>query len=301
MPQARDIKRRIASVKNTQQITRAMKMVATAKLRRVQERMEAMRPYTNALRRLLGYVAVDLVGDEHPFFAPRVPKRTLYIAIAGDRGLCGGFNSNLLRFAIRESSQRPQMESVFFAIGKRAIGGLKKTGRTLLHAYADVFDKLSYLLAEEICDRVLELFSSSDPTKRVDEVHIVFNSFHSVLVQRPTVKTILPIPFATLVAERKAEIAALPPGAPRRPIYEIEPDAETMLGKLILYRLAIEVQLAMLESYTAELAARMTAMDNATNNAEEMIERLTMDYNRARQAGITAELLDIIGGANALA
>jgi F-type H+-transporting ATPase subunit gamma len=297
--QSREIKRRIRSVKNTQQITRAMKMVAAAKLRRAQTSMMAMRPYADRLAETLRHVAVDLVGDEHPFFRPREPRRTLTVVVAGDRGLCGGFNSQILRKAAEHLDGMPDREHVLFAIGKRAVQGLRKRTEPIRQSYIDVFGELSYVLAGDVCDRAVHLYMAKKDATRIDEAYIVYNEFVNRISQKPRVKKLLPLDFAEIrgavpAPEKDAETGA-------RPVFEIEPDPESALRRLVSRRLATEVFRALLESYAAELAARMTAMDNATNNAEDMIDRLTMEYNRARQAGITSELLDIVGGANALA
>lgn len=298
MAQVRDIKRRIKSVENTKQITRAMKMVAAAKLRRAQDRMLSMRPYAERVNRALRYLAVDLVGDEHPLFASREVKRAATVVIAGDRGLCGGFNTNVVRAANRHFAAHPACEHVLFAIGKRAISALRKGERKILKSYFEVFENLSFILAGEICEQLVGLYMTSDPEKRIDEAYVVYNEFVSAMTQKQVVKRILPVDFKELAAERRQELET---AEGSRPIYEIEPDVETVVARLVRHRMATQVYHATLESYAAELSARMTAMDNATTNAEDMIERLTLDFNRARQSGITAELLDIVGGANALA
>lgn len=295
----RDIKRRIRSTENTKQITRAMKMVASAKLRRAQASMLAMRPYAGRLSSLLQHIALDLIGDEHPLFRGRWVKRQLTIVIAGDRGLCGGFNSNILRFAKSHLADHPDREHVLIAIGKRAIGVLRKEPHKILKSYYEVFEDLSYTLAADICDQLVQLYQSSDESQRIDEAWVLHNEFVSTISQQPVAKKILPIDFKELAAERAAALEQSDDDTPR-PIYEIEPSVESALERLISRRIATVVYQATLESYAAELAARMTAMDNATNNAEDMIERLTLEFNRARQATITSELMDIVGGANAL-
>jgi F-type H+-transporting ATPase subunit gamma len=299
MPQAREIKHRIKSVENTKQITRAMKMVAAAKLRRAQERMEAMRPYAEKLNAILRYVAIDLIGDEHPLFASRAPKKVLTIVVAGDRGLCGGFNSNIIRAYRKHTASLPDREHSFIAIGKRAIGAVRKDGRKLRKSYYDVFDKLSYVLSGEICDLLVSSYLGSGE-ERVDEVYLLYNEFVNMMSQKLVVKKLLPFDHAKLVEERKAEIAGENGKKVVRPVYEIEPDVESVLERLVSHRLSTEVYRAVAESYAAELSARMSAMDSATQNAEEMIGNLTLIYNRARQASITSELLDIVNGANAL-
>jgi len=190
------------------------------------------------------------------------------------------------------------VEHSYMAIGKRAIAGLRKSPHPTVKSYFDVFGELSYVLAGEICDQLVGLYQSSDPAQRIDEAYIVYNEFASVIQQNPIVKKLLPVDYKTLVEERREELKA--ECDKPRPIYEIEPNVEAVMDRLVSRRLATEVYRATLESYAAELAARMTAMDNATNNAEDMIGSLTLTYNRARQAGITGDLLDIVGGANAL-
>ncbi|MDR1521051.1 MAG: ATP synthase F1 subunit gamma, partial [Planctomycetota bacterium] len=330
--QTQDIKRRIRSVKSTQQITRAMKFVAAAKLRRAQERMLAMRPYANVIDTLLIHVAEDLAGDEHPLFSPRpVIRRTAYVLIAGDRGLCGGFNANLFRAVNEYCRARGGVEHVFFAVGKRAAVYLGKAGYRTLTAYHDVFEKLSFVLAGEVCDRLVAMFSA-DGERRIDEAYVIYNEFASMLTQRPVIRRILPIDAREFgrrrlaglsaaddsgavleelaldeepddifdigdveeeLATRQAEIEAKAKAMPLRPIYNLLPDPASALEKLMARRMATEIHRAMLESYAAELSARMTAMDNAAANAEEMVAGLTLDLNRARQTGITMELLDI--------
>lgn len=300
MAQLREIKRRIRSVTNTQQITRAMKLVAAAKLNRAQERMKAMRPYAEKMNETLRFIALDLVGDEHPLFQKRAKvKSATHIVIAGDRGLCGGFNSNLLRAVTSHLADHAAETHSFIAIGKRASQGLRKSPHPTETSYHDVFESLSYLLSQDICSHLVAQYLSKGDDRR-DGAYLVYNEFHSVISQKPVVKRLLPLDYQELIEERKAELATQAEDAPPRSIYEIEPDVETTMRNLIARRLATQVHSAILESYAAELAARMTAMDSATNNAGDMIDRLSLEYNRARQAGITGELLDIIGGANAI-
>ena len=339
--QTQDIKRRIRSVKSTQQITRAMKFVAAAKLRRAQDQMLAMRPYADAIDGLVKHVAEDLVGDEHPLFKPHAEvKRICYVLIAGDRGLAGGFNTNLFRAVDDYLGTKPGVEPAFFAIGKRTISHLRKTGVRVIRTYHDVFEKLSYIMAGDICEKLVAMMSS-EGDDRIDEAYVVYNEFASMLTQRPVIRKLLPITVGDLLRRQRkeeeegpqerdlgpvleeivldeapddifdiedaeeelmaqqGEIEAGVKKAPVRPVYELLPDSRTALDKLMSRRMATEIYRGMLESHAAELAARMTAMDNATSNAEEMVSNLTLDLNRARQSGITMELLDIIGGSNA--
>ncbi len=351
--QTQGIKRRIRSVKSTQQITRAMKFVAAAKLRRAQDAMLAMRPYADAVDGLVKHLAEDLVGDEHPLFrTPRRVKRVAYVLIAGDRGLAGGFNANLFRAVGEYIAANAPVEPVFFSIGKRARAFLRKTGHTVLRSYHDVFETASYGLAGEICETLVALRSGAGKDERIDEAYVVYNEFASMLTQRPVIRKLLPVPVGEILEKeekkraedgepagavpagrgsrkdtdatleeieladspdaifdladaedalmaRRGEMEAAKAKAAARPVYELLPDTRSALDRLMSRRMATEVYRGVLESYAAELSARMAAMDNATNNAEEMLSVLTLDLNRARQTGITMELLDIIGGADA--
>lgn len=342
--QTQDIKRRIRSVKSTQQITRAMKFVAAAKLRKAQEDMLRMRPYADAIDGLIRHVAEDLVGDEHPLFKPHAEiKRVAYVLIAGDRGLAGGFNNNLFRAVSEYVRAKKGVEPVFFAIGKRTIGYLRKTEFRIIRSYFDVYEKLSYIMAGDICESLVNMMSASGDDK-IDEAYVIYNEFATMLTQRPVIRKLLPIRVGDMLQKHQdaepivhaehptdagtaleeidfeeapdavfdvgdveeelmahqGELEAEAKKAPVRPVYELLPDTRTALDKLMSRRMATEVYRGLLESYAAELAARMTAMDNATSNAETMVDGLTLELNRARQSSITMELLDIIGGANAL-
>jgi F-type H+-transporting ATPase subunit gamma len=301
MAQTREIRRRINSVRNTQQITRAMKMVAAARLRKAQERMLAMRPYADRLGEILARVEYDLFGDEHPLFHGRAGVKTAAtVVVAGDKGLCGAFNTNILRRAREHFDGLDGVEHRVYSIGKRATTALRKQGRTIVHDYQDVFETLSYVLANSICEELVEDFLAGT----IDEAYVVYNEFVSVMSQTPQVRRILPIDFGAVreARKRREEAEAGDPAVERerREQFEFEPDPEVVMGRLVGRMIATEVYRATLESYAAELGARMTAMDAATTNADDMIERLTMEYNRARQAGITGELLDIVGGAEGL-
>jgi len=299
MPQTREIRRRIQSVRNTQQITRAMKMVAAAKLRRAQTRMLAMRPYAGSLVGVLERASYDLFGDEHPLFAPRQERRAAHVVFAGDKGLCGGFNTNILRRTLVHLRESPATDHQVVTVGKRAAAGLRRAGVEPVRSERDVYDRLDYALISDICDTLAAGFLGGD----LDAAYVVYNRFESVMVHRATVEKLLPIDFATVAAARRERLAKWREehaGRPPRPLYEFEPGPEAVIGRLVSRVIATRVYRAALESYAAVLGARMSAMDAATNNAEEMLDRLTMDFNRARQAGITTELLDIVGGAAGL-
>ncbi|MHC4887175.1 MAG: ATP synthase F1 subunit gamma [Planctomycetota bacterium] len=304
MGNAREIKRRIKSVEDTKQITRAMKMVAAAKLRRAQNRMMAMRPYADHLIQMIGDVSMDLFGDEHPLFSVRPEKAAANIVIAGDKGLCGGFNTTIIRHAMQHFDSLPEVEHKLYSIGKRATSAFTKQKREILHSYSDVFDSLSYILAEEICGELVSKFMAGE----IDSAYVVYNRFVSVVSQEPIVEQILPVDFSAIVTARKereeAHHSALEEHereqTPKRLVYDFEPDPHIVMESLMARMIATRVYRATLESYAAELGARMSAMDSATSNAEDMIDKLTMEYNRARQTGITSELLDIVGGAESL-
>jgi len=302
--QTRDIKRRIRSVKSTQQITRAMKFVAAAKLRRAQDAMIKMRPYAKHLNAILRHMVDDILGDEHPLFRKvENPKRIATIIIAGDRGLCGGFNANILRALTAHVKSFPDAEHSFFCIGKRAVSGVRKFARNrIIRSYTDCFDKLSYMLSTELCDVALERMDPRHEAS-LDAVYLVYNEFVSAMAQRPTTRLLLPFDLSLIREERAKELQKEEEGKENEkgmyPLYTIEPDLESVLESLVSRRIATDVYQGMLESYAAELSARMAAMDSATNNADEIIGSLTLVYNRARQSGITSELIDIVGGANA--
>ena len=297
MVQARQILTRINSVKNTQKITRAMKMVAAAKLNRAQGKMDSIRPYSQGIAAIFSGIASNLFGDEHPLLKPRETKRSLSIVIGGDRGLCGGFNNNIIREAKTYCAENSKIDHVFFAIGKRVIWGLNKEKKDVLKSWYDVFDKLSFLLSGDIAKRLMDLYLSKDDAVRIDEVNIIYNRFVSRMSQLPTVTRIMPLNLAEIAeqvedAKKKEDYI--------RPVYNIEPSPAEALTSLVTHYISTEIYHAIIESYTAELAARMAAMDSATSSADDMIDSLTLIYNRARQASITLELLDIVGGANAL-
>lgn len=279
--QTQDIKRRIRSVKSTQQITRAMKFVAAAKLRRAQDQMLAMRPYADAIDGLVKHVAEDLVGDEHPLFRPHSEvRRVAYVLIAGDRGLAGGFNTNLFRAVTEYVRSKREVEPVFFAIGKRTIAYLRKTEFRIVRTYHDVFEKLSYIMAGDICEKLVAMMSG-EGDDRIDEAYVVYNEFASMLTQRPVIRKLLPVTVGEMLQREKSadvsvvedgdpvleeivldeapddifdlsdaeeelmakqgEMEAVQKAAPVRPIYELLPDTRTALDKLMSRRMATEI------------------------------------------------------------
>jgi len=282
----RDIKRRITSVKGTQQITRAMKMVASVKLRRAQERMMRSRPYAHSLDELLGHVAAKIDRSLHPLLKEREPKSVCYVVISGDRGLAGSFNANITKRAKSEiDAQIAEGKSVsMIAVGRKGFEFFQRRGYQLKEKYINFFNDLDFRHAQEIGN----LIKSEYIRGELDHVYLIYNEFKSALQQRIVVQQLLPI-------------------VPRPPYEEkyhidflLEPSARQILDTLCPKYLNIEVWHALLESYAAEMAARTAAMDTATENAQDMINQLTLHYNKARQAAITKELLEIVGGAEAL-
>jgi len=297
MATLRDIKRRIKSVQSTQQITKAMKMVAAAKLAKAQQKMLRMRPYANDLEALVGGLIAGTTGDEHPLLLPRPVRNVCVVVIAGDKGLCGAFNTSILRhaseFIERECGAASGVQVI--PVGRKGLVHFRKEGRPILAHYVDIFETASYSTAFDVA----RLFVAGYQEEKFDEVCFVYNEFISVVKQRRVVKRVLPLDKERFTApERDAADDKAKPFA--ADLITAEPGIEDVCGAAITRYLATETLRAMFESHVSELGARMVAMDNATENAEEMIRVLTLEYNRARQAAITKEILDIVGGAEAL-
>lgn len=283
----REYKRRIRSVKNTQQITKAMKMVAAAKLRRAQETAEASRPYTETLRDTLARLSAVAVDLEHPLLTKREEIKSVgYIVIAADRGLCGAYNTNIIKAtnaAIEEDERK--VEAKIIAVGRKVRDFYRKRGG-LIAEYVNLGDNINYADAREIAQYVMKAYEDGE----LDEVYVVYGRFVNALRQVPTIEKILPIEPPT--AEGDTEEAFVE--------YIYEPNAATIMYTLLPRYVGTQIYHAMLESKASEHGARMTAMSNATDNAAEIIDNLTLEMNKARQAAITKEILDIVGGAEAL-
>jgi F-type H+-transporting ATPase subunit gamma len=279
-----DIRRRIRSVRSTQQITRAMKMVAAARLRRAQERIFSARPYANQMLTLLGSVAARTEQRAHPLLAERPVEKVLLVFVTADRGLCGAFNTNLIRAAQAYFDETPQaagQQASVIVVGRKGRDFFRKRPVKVVAEHVNLFGRLQFTQAQEIAKEIIDLYTR----QTVDAVDFLYNEFKSVLAQRLRVERYLPI-----------KPMQLPPGeALIDYIYE-QPAAEIFDALLPRY-VEIEVYRALLESQAAELAARMTAMDAATNNAAEMIESLTLHLNRVRQAAITKEIIEVVSGA----
>lgn len=280
MPNVRDIRRRIRSVKSTQQITRAMKMVAAARLRRAQERVLAARPYANQMLTLLGSLAARIEQRAHPLLAERPVERLMLVLVTGDRGLCGAFNTNLIRAALAYLERNRDRQVQIVAVGRKGRDFFRKRPANFLSEHVGIFGRLEFAHAQAVAREIVEQYAQAS----VDAVDFIYNEFKSILTQRLTVERYLPI-----------KPMQPPPGqALIDYIYE-EPPAE-IFNVLLPRYVEIEVYRAMLESQAAEFAARMTSMDAASNNAAEMIDTLTLHMNRVRQAAITKELIEIVSG-----
>jgi F-type H+-transporting ATPase subunit gamma len=292
MPNLRDIQDRIGSVNSTKQITRTMEMVATAKIKKAQERIESARPYALAMMEVLSNVARFVQGASHPLLEVHPErKRTVIIAITSDRGLCGAFNSNILRLA--EASIAGEREAGvdvdIIAVGKKAVGYFRYRGVEPLASFRDISDKPTIADAREIARIVIDGYQGCE----LDGAEIIFNHFKNVAEQKPDVHRLLPVP-REVVTSAADEFAG--PNAE----YIFEPTAQAVLDHLLPTYIETLIYRAMLESAAAEQGARRTAMKSATDNATEMITTLTRSYNRARQAAITTEIAEIVGGAAAL-
>jgi F-type H+-transporting ATPase subunit gamma len=283
------IRRRIASVKSTEQITRAMKLVAAARLRRAQEALIAARPYSQALAR----VADSLLNAEGVDIAPAedAKKSALVAVISADRGLCGGYNTNVIREGeqVRRSLERDGLEVGYYAVGKKAVDHYKRTKAPIAVESTNNLPRLATVeLARLIAGRMLADFQSG----AISEASIVYTRFHSALTQAPVYERLLPVTPPERGAAGEAPAAAVD--------YLIEPSPQELVPVVVKSYLEAAVFHGLLEAEASEYGAKMTAMDNATNNAVEMIDTLTLEMNRARQAQITKELMDIVGGAEAL-
>ncbi|HSK46801.1 MAG TPA: ATP synthase F1 subunit gamma [Coriobacteriia bacterium] len=291
MPNLRDIKKRITSVHSTRQITRTMEMVSTAKIKRAQERIESARPYALAMMELLGNVTRYAKGAAHPLLAVRDERRRVVaIAITSDRGLAGAFNSTILRLTenyLREK-QAAGVQVDLVTVGKKAAAYFMYRGIQPTAVYRDISDKPTFEHAKAIASHVIRPYSEAE----VDEVVVLFNRFVNVAEQSPELHQLLPIsPNVLDEAAASSDVSAE---------YVFEPDAEDVLGALLPSYVEALIFRALMESAAAEHGARRKAMKSATDNASEMITTLTRSYNRARQAAITTEISEIIGGAAAL-
>jgi F-type H+-transporting ATPase subunit gamma len=301
----RDVRNRIGAVKNIQKITRAMEMVAAARLRRAEQRIEALRPYADAIRRMTRQAA-EAAGD-----LPRLPileeheqmQSVGLLAVAGDRGLAGAFNSNIVRAAVAagREHQGEGAKPVFFASGRRAASSITFRGLELADSFTGFTDRPSYADARRIAERLIAGYIDGD----LDRVEIFYNRYISPLSQEVRRETLLPLQQATLLQEDSdSEDDSEGEGdqdSQKRALVEYEPDPEQILSRLVPDYVEISIYRALLESTASEHGARMTAMRNASENAGTLIDDLTLEMNRARQAEITQEIMEVVAGAEGLA
>jgi F-type H+-transporting ATPase subunit gamma len=276
-----DIRRRIRSVRNTQQLTRAMKMVAAARLRRAQERVLNARPYANQMLALLGSLAARTEQRAHPLLAERPVEKILLVLVTADRGLCGAFNANLIRAAESYLEAHRDRKVSLLAVGRKGRDFFRRHHIEILADYTNLFSRLEFTHAQAIAQQVIDLYTR----QAVDAVDFIYNESKTVLTQRLTIERYLPI-------------KTVQPAAGETLIdYIYEEPAEEIFNALLPRYVEIEVYRALLESAASEFAARMTAMDAASSNAAEMIDTLTLHMNRVRQAAITKEIIEIVSGA----
>ncbi|HYB62371.1 MAG TPA: ATP synthase F1 subunit gamma [Methylomirabilota bacterium] len=282
MPTLLDFRRRIRSVKNTQQITRAMKFVAAARLRRAQDKVIALRPYAKALREVLRS-AVSRVEDplQHPLLARRPEDRLLVVVTAGERGLCGAFNANILRLAMGFLAEHGEKSIEVVTLGKKSRDALSKTPQKIAAEFADVTALADWAKAREIAQLLMARYEAGE----TDAVYLIYNEFKSVLAPTHRIERLLPI-------EAERDSAAAP-----QVDYLYERSAAEIFRTLLPRYVEMQVYRMLAESSAAEHAARMTAMDSATRNASDVIDQLTLYMNKVRQAAITKEIIEVISGA----
>ncbi|HZG58607.1 ATP synthase F1 subunit gamma [Paenibacillus sp.] len=281
----RDIKRQIKSIQNTKQITKAMEMIAAARLKRAQDAAQSARPYAEKLREVIGAIA-SAGGANHPMLEKRPIKRTGYIVITSDRGLAGGYNANLLRkvmLTIREKHKSNADEYMIFAIGRKGRDFLRRRGVALAYEKTGLADFPRFSDIKEVAAGAVKAYEEGT----IDELVLVYNEFQSAISQRPVDKVLLPL----------GETASGKAGATAT--YEFEPSPDVVLSHILPRYAETLVYSAVLEGKASEFGARMTAMSSATKNATKFINSLTLQYNRARQASITQEITEIVAGANA--
>ncbi|MBU7007366.1 ATP synthase F1 subunit gamma [Phosphitispora fastidiosa] len=284
MASARDLRRRIKSIKSTQQITKAMKMVAAANLRKSQERVIAARPFAGKIKDVLSRLTSANSGVSHPLLEVREPNNVCYVLITGDRGLCGGYNSNIIR---RNAMLLYDKPGAMVAIGRKGRDFFRRRGYDIKSEFVGLGDEMPFGIAKEIGQTLVNYY-----VKGVfDEVYLVYTEFKSAMTQIPTTMKLLPV---EPPAQKEGDKGT------RTIDYIYEPEPEELLAELLPKYIETTVYRALLESKASEYGARMTAMSSATENATEMIDKLTLSLNRARQAAITKEISEIVGGANAL-
>ncbi len=287
MSNLKDIRHRIGSVKNIQKVTRAMKMVAAAKLRRAQMNMEQARPYAHRINEVLTHLLPAIDRSLNRLLEVREPEKVGFVVITADRGLCAGFNTNIIRRATEILKPYKKDDTQLICVGRKGLNHFRSRGYNVIGQYIGFWRELNFGHAISIVEQITDLYLKHD----LDKVFLIYNEFKNVIQQKVITQTFLPLVLTEdLVEEGKVDFGE----------YLFEPSEEQIVNSLVPRHLNIQMWQALLESNAAEQAARMTAMGNATENASEMISDLTLEYNKARQAAITKELLDIVGGAEAL-
>ena len=295
----RDVRNRIGAVKNIQKITRAMEMVAAARLRRAEQRIEALRPYADAIRRMTRQAA-EAAGS-----IPRLPilqeheqvSNVGLLLVAGDRGLAGAFNSNVVRAGVAAGRDLSEGHAVYFASGRRPASSLTFRGLEPAESFIGFTDRPAYADARRIAERLMAAYIDGE----LDQVDMFYNRYVSPLSQVVTRETLLPLQQATLLEDDGDEDEGEDDSGEKRALVEYEPDPEQILGRLVPDYVEISIYRALLESTASEHGARMTAMRNASDNARTLIDDLTLEMNRARQAEITQEIMEVVAGAEGLA
>ncbi len=286
MATLREIRRRITSVRSTQQITKAMKMVAAAKLRRAQENILAIRPYAYKMRDLIAHLtAVSTDVQSIPLLETRPVEKVLLVVVTADRGLCGAFNGNILRTAVKRVADYGSKEVYIYPVGRKSNDFFRKRDYKIHERKLNFFNHLNFEDALELSRNLISFYTQ----KQFDRIEIIYNEFKSAVQQNVIVEQFLPFVPDPEMTEQKSHVDFI-----------FEPDMNVILNEVIPKDLNVQVWRILLESNSAEQGARMTAMENATESAEEMVDRLTLYYNRARQAAITSEISEIVGGAEAL-
>lgn len=289
MAALKDIKRKITAVSKTKQITKAMNMVAASKFKAAQVRMENFRPYATKFMDVLNSLALRVSPESHPLLAVREPKKIRVICMTSDRGLCGGFNTNLIKATERFMAAKAKegKEIALIPVGRKGRDYFRKKA-TLMNERTDVFGRFDISLAVQIAKDIIPPFIKEE----YDELYLVYNEFRNVSMQRPAVVRLFPLPSIGQDEEVDPE---------KRVDYIYEPSDEVLLDQLLPMYVRVLIFRALVETSAGENGARMAAMDNATRNCEDMIGSLSLKYNKARQSAITAELMDIVGGTEALA
>lgn len=290
MPSLIDIRRRVRAVKSTQQITRAMKMVAASKLRRAQDRVIGARPYAQQMLRVLNSLAGRVDADAHPLLrdpGPGTGAPPLLIVISADKGLCGSFNTNVTKQASAFVLDTPDRQVAMALVGRKGRDFFMRRGVDVRYEVVNLFQHVRYAHAQDVAHSAIEAFT----TGRVRSVYLVYNEFKSVMSQKVIVERLLPIP--RLTQENGGVVGP-------QVDYLYEPSAEEILTSVVPRHVEVQIYRALLESAAAEHAARMTAMDAATRNAQEMVDKLTLYMNKVRQAAITREIIEVVSGAQAL-